>query len=213
MVGSVGMVRGASQPGSLVIQGALNLLSALGSDSKGTTKKLLMEMKNVQDHNETLLGVAKAAVVEADRREVVVVEKEAELVRNLREAEKLTAGRLSNVLSSEQELQRNMALAHAQISKENETIVIREDSLKSKLGEYQESLRVGNESLAERERALKEGREVLKELESSIKSREENVKSDETGLDNIRNSLDERLTKLDMRDQRIRDAMKDQDIG
>ena len=52
MVGSVGMVRGVSRPGSLVIQEALNLLSALGSDGKGTTKKLLMEMKGVQDHNQ-----------------------------------------------------------------------------------------------------------------------------------------------------------------
>ncbi|KKK94738.1 hypothetical protein LCGC14_2679850 [marine sediment metagenome] len=209
MVGSVGMVRGLSRPNSLVIQEALNLLSALGSDSKGTTKKLLTEMKGVQDHNEGVLADAKVVVVEADKREAEVVEKEAELARNLIEAGELYNSRLLDITNGEGELQRRVEETNAQISEENEAISTREDELRSDREEHQESLRISKEELVERERVLKEDRKDLKELESSIGGREEEIKSDRITLDGLRDSLDKRKVKLDERDARVLAAIED----
>ncbi len=209
MVGSVGMVRGISRPSSLVIQEALNLLSALGSNGKGTTKKLLTEMKGVQDHNGAVLADAKEAVENANKREVEVVEKEEELARNLIEAGELYNSRLLDVTNGEEELQRRIEETNAQISEENEAISTREDELRRDREEHQESLRTGREEFTERERVLKEDREDLKQLESSIGGREEEVKSDRTTLDDLRDSLDKRRVKLDERDARMLVAMED----
>lgn len=208
MVGSVGMVRGLSRPGSLVIQEALNLLSALGSDSEGTTKKLLMEMRGVQDHNEVVLADAKAAVVEADKREAEVVEEEVELVRNLKEAEELYAGRLSDITNSEEELQCRVEEANTQISENNKAISTSEDEFHREQEGHLESLRVSKEALVEGERILKEDRDALKELESSIEGREEDIKSDRATLDDLRSSLDELKVSLDKRDARVLAAME-----
>ena len=212
MVGSVGMVRGLSRPGSLVIQEALNLLSALGSNSEGTTKKLLTEMKDVQDHNEVVLADAKVAVVEANKREAEVVEEEAELARNLIEAEQLYAGRLSDIVSNEEKLQRKIEEVDARVSAENESIRERGDGLDRKQEEYQEFLRTSKEALVERERILKEDREALKELESFLKGREEDINSDEVTLDDLRDSLDKHKIELDKRDARVRDAMESEAV-
>jgi chromosome segregation ATPase len=208
MVGSVGMVRGLSRPGSLVIQEALNLLSALGGDSEGTTTKLLMEMRGVQDNNLIVLANAKTAVVEANKREAEVVEEEAELVRNLREAEELYAGRLSDIVNSEEGLQRRVEEVDARVSEENNSIREREGELDRKLGEYRESLRTSKEELVRRENILKEDRDALKELESSLKNREEDIKSVEITLDDLQVSLDERKLELDKRDARVLAAME-----
>ncbi len=212
MVGSVGMVRGLSRPNSLVIQEALNLLSALGGDSKGTTKKLLTEMKEIQDHNETSLASAKEEIANSNKRAAEVIEKEAELSRNVLEAEELYSNRLLDITNGEENLQHKVDEVNVWISGEDGRISELEEKLLHDREDHQQALRESNEVLTQKSGALKKERDYLKELAASIKSREENVKSDETGLDNIRNSLDERLTKLDMRDQRIRDAMKDEDI-
>lgn len=208
MVGSVGMVRGISHPGSLVIQEALNLLSALGSGSEGTTKKLLTEMKSVQDHNEVVLADAKAVVVEADRRETEVVEKEVKLAQDLREAEGLYAGRLSDIIRGAGELQQREEEVNTQISRENEAISAREDKFNREKEEHIVAHSKGLEFLVERERILKEDRDALKEFETSLKGREEEIKSDEIALDDLRDSLDERKIKLDKRDARMRAAME-----
>ncbi len=212
MVGSVGMVRGISRPGSLVIQEALNLLSALGSDSKGTTKRLLTEMKSVQDHNEVVLADAKVVIVEADRREAQVVEEEAELARNLEEAEKLYAGRLSSIISDEEELQRNVEEANTHISEGNEAISTREDKFHREQEDHLESLRASKEELERRERIIKEDKDALRVHESSLEIREDTIKSDEIKLDTIGDSLDERELKLDERDARVRAAMGDEAV-
>ncbi len=212
MVGSVGMVRGISRPGSLVIQEALNLLSALGSDSKGTTKKLLTEMKGVQDHNEVVLADAKVVIVEADRREAQVVEEEAELARNLVEAEKLYAGRLSEIINSERELQRRAEEVDAQVIVENGAISTREDKLRSDQEDHQESLRTSKEALAKRESILENDNKVLEELISSLESRKEKIDSDRMVLDDLQDSLDELKTELDTRDARVRAAMEGETV-
>ncbi len=213
MVGSVGMVRGLSRPNSLVIQEALNLLSALGGDGKGVTKKLLTEMKEIQDSNATALEFLKEEITNSNKRTAEVTEREAELARNVLEAEELYSNRLSVIENGEEDLQRKTDEINVWISGEDERISELEDTLRRDREEYQETLDESNKVIVQRSGVLKEERKNLKELEASIKDREENVKSDETGLDKVRNSLDERLTKLDMRDQRIRDAMKDQDVG
>jgi len=212
MVGSVGMVRGISRPGSLVIQEALNLLSALGSDSGGTTKKLLTEMKGVQDHNEVVLADAKAAVIEANKREAEVVEEEAELVRNLKEAEELYAGRLSDIVNSEEELRRRIEEVNAQVSVENNNIKEREEEFHREQEGHLESLRISEEGLAGRERVLKEDREALRQLESSIEGREEDIKSDRETLDDLQVSLDDRKVELDKRDARVLAAMEGETV-
>ena len=218
MVGSVGIVKSISRP--LAIQEALNLLSALGADSKGTTARLLTEMKGVQDHNEAVLADATAAVVKADKRDAEIVKNEEKLARNIREAEELYANRLSSIVSSEKEFGRKMEEANAQISGKDEAISTREDKFNRNREEYQESIRINKEEFLERERLLNEDKIFLEgkkqdlgKLQSSINGREENVKSDEKTLYELRISLDKRLAKLDLRDARVRDAMKDQDVG
>lgn len=208
MVGSVGMVRGVSRPNSLVIQEALNLLSALGGDRKGTTEKLLEEMKSVQYHNEAVLENAKEAVVKANTREAEVVEKEAELERNLGEAAELYSSRLSDITNSEAELQRRMGEAGVRIGKEDERLRKREGKLRQHQNEHRESIRAGKVEFEEWERVLEEDRQGLKELESSFEGREEEIKSDRAVLDDLQSSLDEIQLKLDARDARVLAAMK-----
>ncbi len=207
MVGSVGMVRGLSRPNSLVIQEALNLLSALGS-SEGTTTKLLMEMKGVQDHNETVLANAKEETANANVRATLVVEKEAELARNLIEAAELYSSRLLDITNGEKELQRKVDEVNIWISEEDGKVSERENTLRSDREEHQESVRMKIEELGERERILKEDRDDLKELESSVEGREVEVKSDGITLDDLRVSLEERKVRLDKRDARLRVAME-----
>ena len=208
MVGSVGMVRGTSRPGSLVIQEALNLLSALGGDSKGTTTKLLTEMKGVQDHNEVVLADAKAAVIEANKREAEVVEEEAELARNLKEAEELYAGRLADIVNGETELQNSIEISNARVSEENESISTRDEEFHRRREGHLESLRTSKEALVERERILKEDRDALRVHESSLKIREDTIKLDEMKLDDYGDSLDKRKLGLDERDARVLAAME-----
>ena len=208
MVGSVGMVRGISRPNSLVIQEALNLLSALGS-SKGTTKKQLTEMKDVQDHNETVLASAKGELEKSNKRGAEVVEKEAELARNLIEAGELYNSRLLDITNGEADLQRKVDEINIWISEEDEKISAREGEFHRMQEEHQESLRVSEGEFSERKRILEEDREDLKRLESSIGGREEEVKSDKTTLDDLRDSLDKRKIKLDERDARVLAAIED----
>ena len=219
MVGSVGMVRGISRPNSLVIQEALNLLSALGGDSEGTTKTLLTEMKNVQDHNGVVLADAwvqqtnaKELIVKANKREAEVVEEEAELVRNLKEAEELYAGRLSDIVNSEEELRRRIEEVNAQVSVENNNIKEREEEFHREQEGHLESLRISEEGLAGREKVLKEDREALRQLESSIEGREEDIKSDRETLDDLQVSLDDRKVELDKRDARVLAAMEGETV-
>ena len=207
MVGSVGMARSISRPGSLVIQEALNLLSALGS-SEGTSKKLLTEMKAVQGHNEVVLANAKEEIAKANIRETEVVERETELARNLIEAEELYNNRLLSITNGEEELQRKVDEINVWISDENGRISEREGKLHRDRGEHQESLRISGEELTERERILKEDRDALKEFDSSIKGREEEVKSDEITLNDLRDSLGELKIGLDERDARVLAAME-----
>ena len=213
MVGSVGMVRGLSRPNSLVIQEALNLLSALGGDGKGVTKKLLTEMKEIQDSNATALEFLKEEITNSNKRTAEVTEREAELARNVLEAEELYSNRLSVIENGEEDLQRKTDEINVWISGEDERISELEDTLRRDREEYQETLDESNKVIVQRSGVLKEERKNLKELEASIKDREENVKSDETGLDDLRDSLNERSTKFDLRDARVRDAMKELDVG
>ncbi len=207
MVGSVGMARGISRPGSLVIQEALNLLSALGS-SEGTSKKLLTEMKAVQGHNEVVLANAKEEIAKANIRETEVVERETELARNLIEAEELYNNRLLSITNGEEKLQRKVDEINVWISEEDRGISEREGKLHRDREEHQKSLRISDEELVERERILKEDRDALKEFESSIEGREVEVKSDEIALDDLRNSLGELKVGLDKRDARVLAAME-----
>jgi len=202
------MARGLSRPNSLIIQEALNLLSALGSNSKGTTKKLLTEMKIVQDHNEVVLADAREAVENANKREAEVVDKEVELARDLKEAEELYTGRLSNIVSGEQELQRKVEEDSIQISKENEAINARNDELHREQEKHRKFILLAQTEFAEKERIFKEDREALKELESSFEGREDEITSDRMVLDDLRSSLDERKMELDKRDARVRAAME-----
>lgn len=213
MVGSIGMVRGLSRPNSLVIQEALNLLSALGGDGKGVTKKLLMEMKEIQDNNATALEFVKEEITNSNKRTAEVTEREAKLSRDVLEAEELYSTRLSVIENGEEDLQRKTEEINIWISGEDGRISELEDKLRRDREEYQETLDESNRVIAQRSGKLKEERKNLKELEVSIKDREGNVKSDEKALNDIRNSLEERSTKLDLRDTRVLDAMKDLDVG
>ncbi len=212
MVGSVGMVRGIARPNSLMIQEALNLLSAFGSDKKGTTRKLLTEMKEVQDHNEAVLAAANEAVEKANKREAEVVEKEAELARNVKEAEELYASRLLAIVSDEEGFQLKIYESEVRIIEEDEHLSIREEKLRRVQEEHRESIRIGKEEFVERERVLKEDRKDLKDLESSIELREEDIKSDRVALEDLRNSLDELKVDLDKRDSRVRAAMEGETV-
>ena len=212
MVGSIGMVRSISRPNSLVIQEALNLLSALGSDGKGTTKKLLVEMKDVQDNNVSVLADVKEEVAKADKRGAEIVEKEVELARNLREAEALYNGRLLEIINSEEKLQHREEEADARISEQDESISEREGELHRGQEEHQESLRKSSEYFSERERVLGEDREALKELESSCEGRVQEIENDKIALDDLRGSLDKYKVKLDKRDARVRAAMEDEAV-
>ncbi len=213
MVGSIGMVRGLSRPNSLVIQEALNLLSALGGDGKGVTKKLLTEMKDVQDKNATALEFLKDEITNSNKRTAEVTEREAKLSRDVLEAEELYSTRLSVIEDGEENLQRKTDEINVWISEEDGRISDLEDKLSRDREEYQETLDESNKVIVQRSGVLKEERKNLKELEASIKSREESVKSEEIVLNDLRDSLNERSTKLDLRDARVRDAMKELDVG
>ena len=210
MVGSVGMVRSTSRPSSLVIQEALNLLSALGGGTPAV-KKLLEEMKSVQTHNEEVLQSAKDAVVIANERERQIAKEEADLVGNIREAEALYNARLLEIINSEEKLQRREEEANIRIVEEDEHMSIREGELRRDQEEHSESLHTGRAEFIERERVLKEDRKDLKELESSIEGREEEIKSDRIVLGDLRDSLDKRKSELDERDARVRTAMENVD--
>ncbi len=207
MVGSVGMVRGLSRPNSLVIQEALNLLSALGS-SEGTTTKLLTEMKSVQDHNETVLANAKEETANANVRASLVVDKESELARNLIEAAELYNSRLLDITNGEKELQRKVDEVNIWISEEDGKVSEREDKLRNDRGEHQESVRISTEEFVERERILSEDRDELKALGTSVEGRQEEINSDKITLDDLRDSLGELKARLDQRDARMRAAME-----
>ena len=202
------MVRGVSRPNSLVIQEALNLLSALGS-SKGTTKKLLTEMKDVQDHNETVLANAKEVVENANKRETEVVEKEAELARNLIEAEELYDSRLLDITNGEEELQRRVDETAVRIVEEDERIKEREDEFHREQEEHLSAHTDKLLALTDRESVLKEDRDALEELKSSIEGREEKIKGDRQVLNDFQTELDGRKIKLDKRDARVRVAMEE----
>ncbi len=212
MVGSVGMVRGLSRPGSLVIQEALNLLSALGSDSEGTTTKLLMEMKTVQDHNGIVLADAKVVVIEANKREDEIAEEEAELVQNLKEAEELYAGRLSDIVSSEEELQRRIEEVNTQVSAENNSLREREEEFYREQEEHLESLRASKEELERREEILKKDREVLEGNIELLGQHQSSLEDSRKKIDSDRIVLNERKLKLDNRDARVLAAMKDEGV-
>ncbi len=219
MVGSVGVVRSMPRSNSLVIQDALNLLAAFGSDSEGTTKKLLMEIKDAQDHNEVVLANAVAEGIKCNKRDVEVAEKENKLALDLKEAEELCAERLSGIISGEEELQRRVEEEDNRISVENENINTRKEEFHNEEKRHLESLRISEGSLVERERILKEDRNTLKELESSIEGREEDIKSDKITLDDLRGflddlrgSLDKRKVDLDNRDARVLAAMEGESV-
>ena len=207
MVGSVGMGRSVLRPNSAVIQEALNLLSALGS-SEGNTTKLLIEMKIVQDHNETVLANAKEEIVKANERVAEVVEKEAELARNLIEAGELYNSRLLDITNGETELQRKVDEVNVWISEEDEKVSEREDKLRRDREEHQESTRISTEEFVERERILSEDRDELKALGTSVEGRQEEINSDKITLDDLRDSLGELKARLDQRDARMRAAME-----
>lgn len=207
MVGSVGRVKGIPRPGVVTLQETFNLLSALGSGDE-RVKKILDEMIAVQDHNEGVLEAAKDAVVKADKREEEVVKQEAELARNLREAEELYARRLQTITNTEEELQRRGMEIETEANETSRGISGREDELRQKQEAHKESLRAGRLEFDGRERMLRDNREALRQLGSSIEDREQKINSDRIVLDDFQSELDERKAKLDERDARVHAAME-----
>ncbi len=208
MVGSVGMTRGVSRPNSLIIQEALNLLSALGGDKEGATKQLLVEMKSVQDHNEIVIVEAKAELERVNQREVEVIEQEENLARELIRTEELYRLRLLDTINGEVELQRKADQAAVKISEANNNLSEREDQLREDKEKYQEIIRVDRIELAGREQALIGDKEALKVLVASTEGREEEIKNDRVSLDHLRALLDRLKLELDNRDARVLAAME-----
>ncbi len=207
MVGSVGMARSVSRPNSLVIQEALNLLSALGGNKAGATTKLLEEMKGIQIHNENVILDAKAELVRVNQRDVEVGEREEELARELIGTEELYRLRLLETTDGEAKLQHKVDQAVITISEETARTRAREDQLRDDQGKHEENMRTDRTELVNREQALIGDKETLKELEASIKDREDSIKSDRATLDDLHGILDKRKIDLDERDARMRAAM------
>ena len=162
VVGKIGGTRRVPKPSSDVLNEALNLLVALGGGED--IKKMVAEMKAVQEHNEAVLKQALEATAEANKRTMDAEQAEAE-------AERARSKGLGEVTTAQEVLKRDTTAAEEAQREAQKRLGGSTARLEKAT---QETDRRAREQ-AKGERALQEKTQRLRRQEDELRVREEAV--------------------------------------
>lgn len=195
-----------ARPSSAVMQEALNLLSALGSNKD--TKDLLEQMLQAQMKNGELIEKAEEIIDQAAQRDVEVTEREATLHRNtiqasgeLERKRQGLADREGNLEGKKDQFASDMRIRMDELEARRETLDRRRDEGDVELGEERVRVETLEADVIRREGGLADERLLLDTHKGVLDQRT-------SALDDLEAELGQLSERLDQRDNRLLAAME-----
>lgn len=171
MIGQLGKLRSLPKPNSKAVSEAMSLLTFLGSKNDAG-KKLLAEMHDVQEHNESVLKEAQAAISEARKLQEEVVRGRESLERDVQSHnanQRQTAANLSAVRSR---LESDKGAFEAERKRISEALAVRA----TEVGRREEKAFQVEDSLSKRQDELDARESGIRQKESQLTAKEQGLK-------------------------------------
>ena len=205
MLKSLGTMRNVPRPSPQVIQEAISLLSVMGGS--GDAKKMLNDMKSVQEHNEQVAASARLVIEEANERDREVTEGEAILHQKVRMTEADLAQKRSKLADDESSVRERLKGEEEQLQRrEGELVVVKEEIAVQRTADTEMLLR-GKDALQAKENDLVRREEELRLARGVLNVQEEEYKQERLKFADQQRGLHTLKDKLDARDARVLEAM------